>query len=309
MALGLCRVNSDLSWCQLDLEKYLAERTELVNSALKKLLVHENEYPKALHSAMHYSLFAGGKRLRPVLTLAAAEAVGGSIDTALNTACALECIHTYSLIHDDLPALDDDDVRRGRPTCHKEFGEAMAILAGDALLTAAFGLIGSTPSTRHADVLKVICEVARAAGSTGMIGGQVVDIESEGADVPFPVLEYIHIHKTGEMIMAAVKCGGILGGAAEADLAQLTRYARAIGLAFQITDDILDVVGASALMGKTAGADESRGKVTYPSHIGLDASRERAAELVAIAIEALAGFDESAEPLREIANFIISRES
>jgi geranylgeranyl diphosphate synthase type II len=293
----------------VDLEKYLAERAELVNTALKDLLVREDEYPKALHSAVHYSLFAGGKRLRPILTLAAAEAVGGAtaIKDALNTACAMECIHTYSLIHDDLPALDDDDVRRGRPTCHKEFGEAMAILAGDALLTAAFGLIGRTESVRPEKLLRVICEVAHAAGSTGMIGGQVVDIESEGGAVPFPVLEYIHIHKTGEMIMAAVKCGGILGGAAERDLDNLTRYARAIGLAFQITDDILDVVGASALMGKTAGADESRGKVTYPSHIGLDESKERAAELVAIGIEALAGFDESADPLREIASFVISR--
>jgi geranylgeranyl diphosphate synthase type II len=293
----------------LDLDKYLAERTELVNAALKDLLVREDEYPKSLHSAVHYSLFAGGKRLRPVLTLAAAEAVGGTIKDALNAACAIECIHTYSLIHDDLPALDNDDVRRGRPTCHKEFGEAMAILAGDALLTAAFELIGRTPSTRPEDVLRVICEVARAAGSTGMIGGQVVDIESEGGSVPFPVLEYIHIHKTGEMIMAAVRCGGILGGGTERDLDRLTRYARAIGLAFQITDDILDVVGASVLMGKTAGADESRGKVTYPSHIGMDESKERAEELVGIGIEALAGFDESADPLREIARFVISRRS
>ncbi len=293
----------------MDLDKYLVERTELVNAALKELLVREDEYPKSLHSAVHYSLFAGGKRLRPVLTLAAAEAVGGSIKDALNAACAIECIHTYSLIHDDLPALDDDDVRRGRPTCHKEFGEAMAILAGDALLTAAFELIGRTDSARHEDVLRVVCEVARAAGSTGMIGGQVVDIESEGGSVPFPVLEYIHIHKTGEMIMAAVRCGGILGGGTERDIDRLTRYARAIGLAFQITDDILDVVGASALMGKTAGADESRGKATYPSHIGMDESKERAAELVGIGIEALAGFDESADPLREIARFVISRRS
>ena len=172
----LCRVNSALPWCQLDLDKYLVERTELINAALKGLLVREDEYPKSLHSAVHYSLFAGGKRLRPVLTLAAAEAVGGTIKDALNAACAIECIHTYSLIHDDLPALDNDDVRRGRPTCHKEFGEAMAILAGDALLTAAFELIGRTDSIRHEDVLRVVCEVARAAGSTGMIGGQVVDI-------------------------------------------------------------------------------------------------------------------------------------
>ncbi len=293
----------------MDLDKYLVERTELVNAALKELLVREDEYPKSLHSAVHYSLFAGGKRLRPILTLAAAEAVGGTIEDALNAACAIECIHTYSLIHDDLPALDDDDVRRGRPTCHKEFGEAMAILAGDALLTAAFELIARTSSTRPEDVLRVVCEVARAAGSTGMIGGQVVDIESEGGVVPFPVLEYIHIHKTGEMIMAAVRCGGILGGAAERDLDSLARYARAIGLAFQITDDILDVIGASALMGKTAGADESRGKVTYPSHIGMDESKERAEELVGIGIEALAGFDESADPLREIARFVISRRS
>lgn len=293
----------------MDLDRYLAEKTEVINTALKALLVREDEYPRSLHRAVHYSLFAGGKRLRPVLVLASAEAVGGNVKYALNTACAIECIHTYSLIHDDLPAIDNDDVRRGSPTCHKEFGEAMAILAGDALLTAAFEMIAMTPSARHEDVLKVIGEVARAAGSTGMIGGQVVDIESEGGSVPFPVLEYIHIHKTGEMIMAAVRCGGILGGAAERDLAGLTRYARAIGLAFQIADDILDVEGASVLMGKNTGADELRGKATYPSHIGLEESKNRARELVDIGIEALSALDGKADPLREIARFIVSRKS
>ncbi len=305
----------------MDLDRYLAEKTEVINTALKDLLVREDEYPRSLHRAVHYSLFAGGKRLRPVLVLASTEAVGGSVKDALNTACAIECIHTYSLIHDDLPAIDNDDVRRGSPTCHKEFGEAMAILAGDALLTAAFEMIAGTNSARqagsvrqagsarHEDLLKVLCEVARAAGSTGMIGGQVVDIESEGGLVPFPVLEYIHIHKTGEMIMAAVRCGGILGGCTDHDLDGLTRYARAIGLAFQIADDILDVEGTGVLMGKNTGADELRGKATYPSHIGLEESKNRANELVEIGIEALSGFDELADPLREIARFIVSRRS
>ncbi len=291
----------------MNLDKYIAEKSELINKGLTGLLSKENEYPQSLHKAMRYSLFAGGKRLRPVLVLAAAEAVGGGIENALNTACAFECIHTYSLIHDDLPAIDNDDLRRGRPTCHKAFGEAAAILAGDALLTAAFEMIGETRGPDADVVLRTVVEVARAAGSTGMIGGQMVDIESEGRDIVFPVLEYIHIHKTGELILAAVRCGAILGGASEEELKSLTRYGEAVGLAFQIADDILDVEGSAEETGKTPGGDKKKGKATYPSLIGIAASRQRAEELTEIAINSLSGFDRKADPLRAIAGYMVSR--
>lgn len=291
----------------MDLQIYLAEKTQAVNGALAALLAKENEYPQSLHKAMHYSLFAGGKRLRPTLVLASAEAVGGEVAGALNIACAFECIHTYSLIHDDLPAIDNDDLRRGRPTCHKVFGEATAILAGDALLTAAFEMAAQSECADKGAVIRAIAELARAAGSTGMIGGQVVDIESEGKDVPFPVLEYIHIHKTGELILASVRCGAIVAGATDEQLPSLTRYGQAAGLAFQIADDILDVEGSSDEMGKATGGDEVRGKATYPSLIGMQESKTRAAELVDIALDAVSGFDEKAEPLRAIARYIVSR--
>ncbi len=291
----------------MELGEYLAQRAELVNKGLAKLLAKEDEYPQSLHKAMHYSLFAGGKRLRPALVLASCEAVGGKVEDALNTACAFECIHTYSLIHDDLPAIDNDDLRRGRPTCHKVYGEAAAILAGDALLTAAFEIIAKTGTEDKSRVLRAVLELARAAGSTGMIGGQMVDIDSEGKEVSFPVLEYIHIHKTGELMLAAVRCGGILGGATDGELRALGAYGKAIGLAFQIADDILDVEGSSAEMGKPTGGDEKKGKATYPSIIGLDEAKSRAAELVGMAVDSLKGFDRKAEPLRMIARYIVQR--
>jgi len=288
-------------------EKYLADKAGVVNRRLSELLPAADEHPAALHRAMHYSLFAGGKRLRPALVLAACEAVGGGPEDALDAACAMECIHTYSLIHDDLPAIDDDDLRRGRPTCHKVFGEAVAILAGDALLTKAFEIVSAGSGRDAAAVVGAIREMSRAAGSAGMIGGQVIDIESEGKEVDFAVLEYIHIHKTGELIRASVRCGAMLGGADDAALAALTRYAEAVGLAFQIADDILDVDGSAEELGKAPGADESRGKATYPSVLGLDESREMARDLASRAVDALSGFDASAEPLRSIAGYIVSR--
>jgi len=291
----------------LNLNTYISEKVEFINRGLKELLPGEEEYPQTLHRAMHYSLFAGGKRIRPVLVLAAAEAVGFEASAALNTACAFECLHTYSLIHDDLPAIDNDDLRRGRPTCHKAFGEAAAILAGDALLTAAFGMIAGTGTRNKSAVLAVIAELSKAAGSIGMIGGQMVDIESEGMDIPFPVLEYIHIHKTGELILAAVRSGAILGGASKKELSALSKYGRSIGLAFQIADDILDVEGSAAEMGKNTGGDEKKGKATYPAIIGLDESRTRATELVDLALSSLEAFDEKAEPLRAIARYIVAR--
>lgn len=290
----------------MNLETYLAEKAGVINRGLESLIPGEEEYPQSLHKAIRYSLFAGGKRLRPVLVLASCEAVGGSAADALNTACAFECLHTYSLIHDDLPAIDNDDLRRGRPTCHKVFGEAAAILAGDALLTAAFEIIAGSAAKKER-VLRAIRELAKAAGSTGMVGGQVVDIESEGLEIPFPVLEYIHIHKTGELIRAAVRCGAILGGANDKELKSLNRYGEAVGLAFQIADDILDVEGQAQEMGKGTGGDAKKGKATYPSIIGLDESRMRAEELVEMAVFALSGFDEKADPLREIAGYIVAR--
>ena len=292
---------------KFNIEEYMSRMAGLVNNGLAGLLAAENEYPQSLHKAMHYSLFAGGKRVRPVLVLAACEAVGGRLDDALNTACAFECVHTYSLIHDDLPAIDNDDLRRGRPTCHKVYGEATAILAGDALLTVAFELIARSPLKDRGVLLDVTLELARAAGSTGMIGGQMVDIDSEGKDVTFPVLEYIHIHKTGELILASLRSGALIGGAAADELTALDSYGKAVGLAFQIADDILDVEGESAEMGKPTGGDELKGKATYPSLLGLEEARARAGELVENAVNALIGFDSRAEPLRAIANYIVKR--
>lgn len=291
----------------MNLNSYISEKVELINRGLKELLPGEEEYPQTLHRAMHYSLFAGGKRIRPVLVLAAAEAVGGDQAGAINAACAFECLHTYSLIHDDLPAIDNDDLRRGRPTCHKAFGEAAAILAGDALLTSAFGMIARTETRNKSAVLSVISELSKAAGSIGMIGGQMVDIESEGMDIPFPVLEYIHIHKTGELILAAVRSGALLGGASKKELTALSKYGKSIGLAFQIADDILDVEGSAAEMGKNTGGDEKKGKATYPGIIGLDESRTRATDLVNQALSSIEAFDEKAEPLRAIARYIVAR--
>ncbi|MCC6503157.1 MAG: polyprenyl synthetase family protein [Deltaproteobacteria bacterium] len=291
----------------MDLQAYLSAKTGLVNKGLRELLHKEGEYPQNLHKAMHYSLFAGGKRIRPVLVLASAEAVGGAVEEALNTACAFECVHTYSLIHDDLPAIDNDDLRRGVPTCHKAFGEATAILAGDALLTVAFELIARTETSNPSRVIEVIREFARASGSVGMIGGQMVDIESEGQEVSFPVLEYIHIHKTGELMLSAIRCGALMGGATGVQLEALSKYGKAIGLAFQIADDILDVEGSAEEMGKNAGGDEKKGKATYPSIIGLDESKKRASDLVGMALKSLENFDSKADPLRAIARYIVDR--
>ena len=297
----------------MDLKSYLKERCRLVDEALDRYLPREDELPSSLHRAMRYSVFAGGKRVRPILMLAACEAAGGTIGQAMAAACAMEMIHTYSLIHDDLPAMDDDDFRRGNPTNHKVFGEATAILAGDALLTEAFILLsnpeagaGLPPSDR----LAVIQEIARCAGSHGMVGGQVVDMESEGKkDIDLPTVQYIHTHKTGALIKASVKAGAILGGAGEAELAAFTRYGEAIGLAFQIADDILDIEGTTEEIGKDAGSDEERGKATYPAVVGLADSKRRAAELTDMALTALDLFDAKADPLREIAQYVVYRKS
>ncbi|MFB3884326.1 MAG: polyprenyl synthetase family protein [Thermodesulfobacteriota bacterium] len=303
----------------MDIRKYLQEKKEIVDASLEKYLSRhpksegEAGIPRSLHMAVRHSLFSGGKRIRPILSIAAFEAVGGKGDGILPFACALEMIHTYSLIHDDLPAIDNDDYRRGQPTCHKLFGEAIGILAGDALLTEAFKLL--TNRKLHGGlfrnewlILEIIHEVARAAGISGMIGGQVVDIESEGKEIDFPTLQYIHTHKTGALILASVRLGVKLGSADEGSLEAFTRYGEHIGLAFQIADDILNVEGKAVLLGKRTGSDLFRRKATYPSLLGLEESKRRANELVKSAIEALDPFGPEADPLREIAHFIVSRE-
>jgi geranylgeranyl diphosphate synthase type II len=297
----------------MDLKSYLKERCALVDAALNGYLPPEDELPFSLHKAMRYSVFAGGKRVRPILMLAACEAVGGTVDLAMPAACAMEMIHTYSLIHDDLPAMDDDDFRRGTPTNHKVFGEATAILAGDALLTQAFILLSSpqfgagVEATRR---LQVIQEIGHCSGSRGMVGGQVVDMESEGKpEIDLATVQYIHTHKTGALIKASVKAGALLGGADDAGLAAITRYGEACGLAFQIADDILDIEGTTEEIGKDAGSDQERGKATYPAVLGLSESKRRAAELTEMAIEALTPFGDRAEPLREIARYIVYRKS
>jgi geranylgeranyl diphosphate synthase type II len=295
----------------MDLKVYLKEQCARVDTALDRFLPQETELPHSLHKAMRYSVFAGGKRVRPILLLAACQAVGGASECAIPAACAMEMIHTYSLIHDDLPAMDDDDFRRGNPTNHKVFGEAIAILAGDALLTEAFKLASDPRFTAGCDpagVLAVIHEIASCAGSHGMVGGQVVDMESEGRhDIDLATVQYIHTHKTGALIKAAVVAGALLGGAAGPPLAAITRYGEAAGLAFQIADDILDIEGTTEEIGKDAGSDQARGKATYPAVMGLADAREEAQAMMEEALRALEIFATEADPLREIARYIVQR--
>jgi geranylgeranyl diphosphate synthase type II len=293
-----------------DLARYLKTRREAVEDALGRALPPEEAYPPSIHRAMRYSVFAGGKRLRPILVIAGAEAAGGRMEDVLPTACAFELLHTYSLIHDDLPAMDDDDYRRGRLTSHRVFGEAIAILAGDALLTHALGLVGENfarGTVPAAACPRVLVEIAAAAGTAGMIGGQVVDIESEGRSVSPQTLEYIHTHKTGALIRAALRVGALLAGAHDATLQALTGYGERLGLAFQIVDDILDVEGTLETLGKTAGSDRRKKKVTYPDFHGIAASRARAEALCREGREALAPLGEAGGVLASLADFILHR--
>lgn len=292
------------------LDPYLKERIHLTESALDLYLPGTETLPASLHEAMRYSVFAGGKRIRPVLMMAACEAVGGTPKQVLPAACAIEMIHSYSLIHDDLPAMDDDDFRRGKPSNHKAYGEAKAILAGDGLLTEAFILLSSPRVFTDLDGEKrreVINLLARNAGSRGMVGGQVVDMESEGKEIDLPTLEYIHTHKTGALILAAIEIGAIIGGADAEQRRALCRYGEAAGLAFQVADDILDIVADQDELGKDVGSDQERKKATYPALLGLDGARERARELRKLAFSSLDVFGESARPLREIASYIVDR--
>ena len=295
----------------MDLKVYMKEQCARVDAALDRFLPRETVLPHSLHKAMRYSVFAGGKRVRPILMLAACQAVGGDTERAVPAACAMEMIHTYSLIHDDLPAMDDDDFRRGNPTSHKVFGEAIAILAGDALLTEAFRLTSDpafTGGCEPSGLLAVIHEIATCAGSHGMVGGQVIDMESEGQqDIDLATVQYIHTHKTGALIKASVVAGAILGGGTSQQLAAITRYGEAAGLAFQIADDILDIEGTTEEIGKDAGSDEARGKATYPAVIGLSAAKGEAQAMMDEALRALDVFGAEADALREIARYIVQR--
>lgn len=297
---------------ELQLREYLAGRKALIDAALDGFLPSEEFYPPVIFQAVRYSLMAGGKRLRPILCLAAAETVGGDSKTILPVACALEFIHTYSLIHDDLPAMDNDDYRRGRLTAHKVFGEDIAILAGDALLTEAFHLLTRRelmPGIPPEHILAVTAEIAAAAGWFGMVGGQVLDVRSEGKTIDLETLQQIHRLKTGELIRVSLLAGAILSGASTAMLASLSDYGRQIGLAFQIADDILNVEGDRVLLGKQTGSDAARRKVTFPSLLGIEASRARGESLIKEALTSLASFDDRAAPLRRITRYILERKS
>ncbi len=282
-----------------------------VEAALDQALPGESAWPETIHRAVRYSLFAGGKRIRPLLVLAACDAVGGKRADAMPLACAVEMIHTYSLIHDDLPAMDDDDLRRGKPTSHKVFGEAMAILAGDALLTRAFHLMSELPPAEGVERLRrrlsASAILGQACGTTGLIGGQVIDLESEGRAILPAELEQLHRAKTGALLGACVRGGATLAGAGPGPLTRLCRYADAIGLAFQVVDDVLDATEAAERLGKTAGKDQAAGKATYVSIHGLERARSMARELLGDALEALEPLQPQAELLGELARAIVDR--
>jgi geranylgeranyl diphosphate synthase type II len=292
-----------------ELKTYLETRRKIVDAALLKFLPPKTQWPQKLHDSMHYSLCAGGKRLRPVLVIAAAEAVGKTIDDVLPIACALEMIHTYSLIHDDLPAMDDDDLRRGQPTNHKVYGEAVAILAGDSLLTEAFHTMSrSAHNGQAAATLEVIRRIAKASGSEGMAGGQALDLFSEKKKISAEELERLHQHKTGKLIQVSVEAGAIMGGASAAQLESLSTYGECIGLSFQIADDVLDIEGGEEI-GKDIGSDIANEKATYPSILGLEESKRLAHELTEKALNSLKDFDAKADPLREIAKYVVYRKN
>jgi len=292
----------------LQLDRYLKERAALVERALSKV-IESCGADARLCEAMRYSLLGGGKRLRPILALASCEAVGGAHERAMGFACAVEMIHNYSLIHDDLPCMDDDDLRHGRPSNHKVYGEAIATLSGDGLLTDAFNVLARSASdgVPAAIVLETVAELAHAAGSGGMVGGQVIDLQSEGLTLSLDELRHLHSRKTGALFRASIVGGARLGGGSAAQLSSLDEYARALGLAFQVIDDLLDVEATTEQMGKRTGKDEAAGKATFPSLMGAERSREFARELDRAAHRALADFDGRADPLRAVATFVVER--
>lgn len=293
-----------------DLTGFLDRCRAGVEEYLEGALPGGETFPRPLFEAMRYSLFAGGKRIRPAFCIGSAETVGGSADGAIPFAAALEMIHTYSLIHDDLPAMDDDELRRGAPTNHVVYGEGVAILAGDGLLTDAFAVLTRPEVVRaHSAerIAQVVQEVARAAGSRGMVGGQALDLVSEGTAVDLPTLEFLHTHKTGALIRASTVVGALAGGAGEADLGALTRFAERIGLAFQIADDVLDVEGSTETLGKPAGSDQGLAKATYPALLGLSESKRRARELMEEGLACLDRFGSAGEALRALGRFVVER--
>jgi geranylgeranyl diphosphate synthase type II len=293
----------------MDIKSYLKEKRELIDSYLESYFSIPSE-PFVLHEAMRYSLFAGGKRIRPILALASYEACGGNPKDIVPYATALELIHTYSLIHDDLPSMDNDDLRRGKPTNHKVFGEAMAILAGDALLTEAFLMLSNnlrSSSLKPSDLIKIIREVSLASGVHGMVGGQALDIFSENIEPDKDTLDFIHLHKTAALITASVRMGAILANIKEKKLKALTEYGTGIGLAFQIIDDILDIEGNAEELGKTAGSDIKMKKMTYPALCGTEKSRQKAKDLISYAIDSLKIFSSEADQLRKIAHYLLKR--
>jgi len=292
----------------MHLQSYLSARTKIVDRALDRYLPAPSAKPATIHKAMRYSVFAGGKRLRPVLTLAAAEACGGKIPAALPAACAVECIHTYSLIHDDLPCMDDDDLRRGRKTNHKVFGEGIAVLAGDALLTMAFEILSRAKPTRRYPVAAQISDLAVAAGSRWLVGGQVADLEGEGRKLGGEDLKYIHRCKTAALLTASIRLGAMSANATPAQLRALTTFGRSVGLAFQIIDDILDVTQPSEKLGKSAGKDAASQKVTYPAVFGLEKSRAEAHRLTRAAHAFLKSFESRADILRALADHLLVRD-
>src|ERR1700733_12255589 len=294
----------------MSLKEFLAEEVRLIDAALDRLSPAESAHPATIHRAMRYSLFAGGKRIRPILCRQSAAAISDSVPSALDAGCALEMIHTYSLIHDDLPALDNDDFRRGKPTCHKVFGEAMAILAGDGLFTLAMQTLVRIEGLDAAARVRLVDELAFASGTVdGMIGGQVTDIEGERQTPTAELLDSIHRAKTGALLRASVRMGAVCAGGDAAQIEALSQYGEHVGLAFQIVDDILDVEESTEALGKTAGKDAAQGKITFPAVYGLEASREMAQEECRLSHEALASFGDGAQRLHEIADLIVQRKS
>jgi geranylgeranyl diphosphate synthase, type II len=292
----------------MDIKARLSEMRTSVDAYLDRLLPAESEAPSVIHKAMRHSIFAGGKRIRPILACASGTSIAGNDDLLLHLGAAIEMMHTYSLIHDDLPALDNDDLRRGVPTCHKVFGEAMAILAGDALMTLCYQVLSSLPKASDAAKVAIIREISCATGTVnGMIGGQVVDLESEGKPFTAEHLEYIHNAKTGALLRACVRCGALAADANESQLESMTQFGRKIGLVFQIVDDILDVTSSSEMLGKTVGKDEKVKKATYPALYGIEASRQKAKELTAAALEDIQSFGKEADLLRELARYMVGR--
>lgn len=290
------------------LETFIEHSSQSVNSTLDKFLPKATARPATIHKAMRYSLFAGGKRIRPALCLAAAEACGGDPADALPLACAVECIHTYSLVHDDLPAMDNDDFRRGKPTCHKVFGEGIGVLAGDALLTQAFEIVVQCASSLRYSYRDIVLELARASGSLQLIAGQVADLEAEGRKVTQAELRYIHERKTSALLCCAARLGGMSANCSPAALQALTDFGRNVGLAFQVIDDILDVTQTSEKLGKTAGKDVKAAKATYPAIVGMDKSKRIASQLTQRAFKALDHFNGRAVALEALAGYLLNRD-